>query len=102
MLLSPPGEDVAVADVPAAHLDQVLDHAAELGGGDLGDVVLGPETDSDLRHVLQVAFSRIFTPGAVLRRRFLEHVLGVSAGRETGRGVGGGTGEGFDVGPLPR
>jgi hypothetical protein len=37
-------EDVAVADVPAAHLDQVRDHPAELGGGDLGDVVLGPET----------------------------------------------------------
>lgn len=38
-------EDVAVADVPAAHLDHVLDHAAELGGGDLGDVVLRAETD---------------------------------------------------------
>jgi hypothetical protein len=38
-------EDVAVAQVPAAHLEQVLDHAAELGGGDLGDVVLGSETD---------------------------------------------------------
>ncbi|GGX42983.1 hypothetical protein GCM10010341_76170 [Streptomyces noursei] len=38
-------EDVAVAGVPAAHLDQVRDHAAELGGGDLGDVVLGAETD---------------------------------------------------------
>lgn len=38
-------EDVAVAEVPAAHLDQVRDHTSELGGGDLGDVVLGPETD---------------------------------------------------------
>jgi hypothetical protein len=38
-------EDVAVADVPAAHLDQVLDHAAEMGGSDLGDVVLGSEAD---------------------------------------------------------
>lgn len=38
-------EDVVVADVPAAHLDQVLDHAVELRGGDFGGVVLGPETD---------------------------------------------------------
>jgi hypothetical protein len=38
-------EDVTVARMPAAHLDQVLDHAAEWGGGDLGDVVLGSETD---------------------------------------------------------
>jgi hypothetical protein len=38
-------EDVAVAEVPAAHVDEVLDHAADLGGGDLGDVVLGTEAD---------------------------------------------------------
>lgn len=38
-------EDVAVAEVPAAHLDQVCPHTAELGGCDLGDVVLGAETD---------------------------------------------------------
>lgn len=31
--------------MPAAHLDQVRDHPAELRGGDLGDVVLGAETD---------------------------------------------------------
>lgn len=38
-------EDVTVAEMPAAHLDQVRDHTAELGGGDLDDVVLGTEAD---------------------------------------------------------
>lgn len=38
-------QDVAVADMPAAHLDQVHDHPVDLGGGDLGDIVVRSETD---------------------------------------------------------
>lgn len=37
-------QDVAVTRVPAAHLDQIHDHPADLGGGGLGDVVVWPET----------------------------------------------------------
>ncbi|KOG32812.1 hypothetical protein AQJ84_39245 [Streptomyces resistomycificus] len=37
-------QDVAVTRVPAAHLDQIHDHPADLSGGDLGDVVVRPET----------------------------------------------------------
>jgi hypothetical protein len=38
----------------------------------------------------------------VIRRRVLEHVVEVSSRRETGRGVGGGAGEGLGVPPLSR
>jgi hypothetical protein len=36
-------QDVAVARLPAAHLDQIDDHPADLGGGDLGDIVGRPQ-----------------------------------------------------------
>jgi hypothetical protein len=35
-------EDVAVTRVPAAHVDEVLDHATDLGSRDLDDVVGRP------------------------------------------------------------
>ena len=36
-------QDVAVTRLPTAHVDEVLDHTADLDGGDLGDIVGRPQ-----------------------------------------------------------
>ncbi|MDX3638411.1 hypothetical protein P1P70_02890 [Streptomyces sp. MB09-02B] len=39
-------QDLVVIDVPTARLDQLRDHSADLGRGDLGDIGGGTKTDA--------------------------------------------------------